>query len=256
MATAIKPGVARVDVGAAWATIHPMSRFREIFPRPRVVLPIIHVVDRGQALRNAAVARDGGADGVFLLSHGVVGDEELVRIYGAVREAMPGLWAGVNCLSWPPELLFDKLPAGTQGAWVDDALIDETSDDQPAAAKVRQAQAAGGWGGLYFGGVAFKYQRHVRDLVGAARRAAAWMDVVTTSGPGTGQAAPPAKVRTMKQAIGDAPLALASGVTPENVTDYLPWADAFLVSTGISYDFEELDPARVADLVRVVRAWR
>ena len=45
-------------------------------------------------------------------------------------------------------------------------------------------------------------------------------------------------------------------MTPENVTDYLPWADCFLVATGISYTFEELDPARVRDLVRVVRAWR
>jgi predicted TIM-barrel enzyme len=233
-----------------------MSRFRAVFARPRVVLPIIHVASREQALRNAAVAQAGGADGVFLISHGAVVDEELLRIYAAVRESMPGLWAGVNCLSWAPEPLFARLPPGTQGVWTDNALIDESSDEQPAAAAVRQSQERHGWQGLYFGGVAFKYQRHVRDLAAAARRAVPWMDVVTTSGPGTGQAAPPAKVRAMKEAIGDAPLALASGVTPENVNDYLPWVDAFLVSTGISYDFEELDPARLADLVRVVRDWR
>jgi predicted TIM-barrel enzyme len=81
------------------------------------------------------------------------------------------------------------------------------------------------------------------------------MDVVTTSGPGTGQAARPEKVRAMKEAIGSHPLALASGVTPENVTDYLAWVDCFLVATGISYTFEELDPGRVADLVEVVRTW-
>jgi predicted TIM-barrel enzyme len=59
----------------------------------------------------------------------------------------------------------------------------------------------------------------------------------------------------MKRAIGDAPLAIASGVTPENVPDYLPWADCFLVATGISYTFDELDPDRVRDLVQVVRSW-
>jgi predicted TIM-barrel enzyme len=95
----------------------------------------------------------------------------------------------------------------------------------------------------------------VRDLAKAARRAAPWIDVVTTSGPGTGKAAAPAKVRAMKEALGEHPLALASGVTPENVTDYLPWVDGFLVATGISYTFEDLDPARVRDLVRIVRAW-
>ena len=75
-------------------------------------------------------------------------------------------------------------------------------------------------------------------------------------GPGTGQAAPVGKVRLMKQAVGDVPLALASGVTPENVTEYLPWIDCAIVATGISYSLEDLDPARVRDLVWVVRAWR
>ena len=56
----------------------------------------------------------------------------------------------------------------------------------------------------------------------AARNAMPYMDVVTTSGPGTGKAAAPEKIRTIRQAIGDKPLAIASGVTPENVPDYLP----------------------------------
>jgi hypothetical protein len=233
-----------------------MNRFRVVFASRHVVLPIVHVCGREQALRNVALARASGADGTFLISHGAVSDTELLAIYGEARLAQPGWWVGVNCLSWPPEALFARLPVGMQGAWVDDALIDESSDDQPAAARVLEAQCRHGWQGLYFGGVAFKYQRPVRDLAAAAQRAVSYMDVVTTSGPGTGQAAAPNKVRAMKQAIGNAPLALASGVTPENVTDYLPCADCFLVSTGISYNFEELDPARLADLVRVVRAFR
>jgi hypothetical protein len=232
-----------------------MSRFRCVFASRHVVLPIIHVSGVEQALRNAALARAAGADGAFLISHGAASDEKLLAIYEEARQALPGWWVGVNCLSWPAEGLFSRLPADAQGAWVDDAQIDESCDEQPAASRVLEAQRRSGWQGLYFGGVAFKYQRPVRDLAAAARRAVPYMDVVTTSGPGTGQAAAPAKVRAMKEAVGNAPLALASGVTPENVPDYLPWADCFLVSTGISYNFEELDPARLADLVRVVRAW-
>src|SRR5438477_29238 len=82
-------------------------------------------------------------------------------------------------------------------------------------------------------------------LAAAARAAAASMDVVTTSGPGTGQAAAPDKLRRMKEALGVTPLAIASGVTPENVGGYLPWVDCFLVATGISRTFEEFDPGRV-----------
>jgi hypothetical protein len=38
--------------------------------------------------------------------------------------------------------------------------------------------------------------------------------------------------RPLKRALGDWPLAIASGITPENVGEYLPVADCFLVATG------------------------
>jgi predicted TIM-barrel enzyme len=81
------------------------------------------------------------------------------------------------------------------------------------------------------------------------------MEVVTTSGPGTGKAASPDKIRTMKQALGDFPLAIASGITPDNIDDYLPNADCFLVATGVSSSFDELDAKLVEQLVEKVHAY-
>jgi predicted TIM-barrel enzyme len=49
------------------------------------------------------------------------------------------------------------------------------------------------------------------------------------------------------------PLAIASGITPENVGDYLDVADCFLVATGISRSFTELEPSRVRRLIERVR---
>ncbi len=231
-----------------------MNPYRTVFPQRHTVLPILHVVDREQAQRNLDIAREAGADGAFLISHGRVSDDELLELYAELRAAND-FWLGVNCLGLGGDEVFRRVGPHAEGVWTDDALIDERGSEQPAARRVQQAQQESGWRGLYFGGVAFKYQRPVRDVAAAARRAVGWMDVITTSGPGTGQAADPHKIRLMKQAIGNQPLALASGVTPENVTEYLPWADCFLVATGISYTFEELDPARTRDLVRIVRAW-
>ncbi len=57
----------------------------------------------------------------------------------------------------------------------------------------------------------------------------------------------------MKEAIGDSPLAIASGIRPDNVTDYLDCADCFLVATGISRTWTDLDPALTAELVTKVR---
>jgi predicted TIM-barrel enzyme len=232
-----------------------MSRFRATFAHRHVILPILHTTGPEQVLRNARVARDEGADGVFLISHGRVTDDELLRIHQALVVELPGFWVGVNCLSLSVEETFARVGERVAGVWVDDALVDERQEDQPAVQRILEVQRRHGWRGLYFGGVAFKYQRPVKDLARAAALAARYMDVVTTSGPGTGQAAPPEKIRAMKQALGEHPLAIASGVTPENVGDYLPHADCFLMATGISYTFEELDPARLRDLVRVVRAW-
>lgn len=232
-----------------------MSRFRAVFANRHVVLPIVHVAGQEQAARNVQISRDCGADGNFLISHGLVSDEELLDIHQAVVAEQSGWFVGVNCLGLSAEGVFRLTGPDMAGVWVDDALIEE-SEVQPRAERVLQAQRESGWQGLYFGGVAFKYQRPVRDLAAAARQAAPYMDVVTTSGPGTGQAAAPEKIRIMKQALGQHPLGIASGVTPENVTNYLDWADCFLVATGVSYTFEELDPARLRDLVRVVRAWQ
>jgi hypothetical protein len=233
-----------------------MSRLRTVFSSRHVVLPVIHVIGEEQARRNIGIACEAGADGAFLISHGQVGDLDLLDMYQHLCDGNPGFWLGVNCLGLTVEEMFRRCGGKIAGVWTDDSLIDETLDEQPAAQGVLDVQKASGWRGLYFGGVAFKYQRPVKDLRRVASLARPYMDVITTSGPGTGHAADPAKIRALKEGAGTHPLGIASGVTPENVTDYLPHADAFLVATGIGLTFDELDPGRVRDLVQVVRAWQ
>ena len=140
--------------------------------------------------------------------------------------------------------------------WADDARIDETGQDPSEARQIAAVRADSGWPGLYFGGTAFKKQRPVDPArwQDAAREAAPFMDVVTTSGLATGEEAGLQKLRCFKAGIGDAPLALASGITPENAGTYAE-ADAFLVATGINRpdDFYNIDPARLARLMRITR---
>lgn len=153
-----------------------------------------------------------------------------------------------------PDQVVGAVSPKVGGVWVDNAGIEEDREDQPYADRVLAVREAAAPGCLYFGGVAFKYQRNVEDLEAACRVAARYMDVVTTSGPGTGQAAEVEKIRRMKLAL-EIPLAIASGITTENVSEFLPHADSFLVATGISRSFTELDPARVRLLIGRVRAF-
>jgi uncharacterized protein len=230
-----------------------MNLFRKAFPGLRhVVLPVIHVETCGQTLQNVEIACLNCAEGVFLINHST-SPEQLLEIANNVGQQFPHLWIGVNCLGVEPEKVFGMVSPRINGIWADNAEIDERQESQDKAEAVLRARMASKWPGLYFGGVAFKYQRHVEDLGRAAQIAADYMDVVTTSGPGTGQAAPRQKIATMKAAIEDYPLAIASGITPENVSEYLDVADCFLVATGVSRSFTEFEPARVKALMQAVR---
>jgi hypothetical protein len=231
------------------------SKFKEIFSNPRVILPVIHVKSEKQALFNAAIARDLDADGIFLINHGIK-SHILFDVFNKVKSEFPDLWIGVNCLDLSPAEIFSKVPVDVAGVWVDNAHIHEDHNDQSEAGKVLEIQKANGWSGLYFGGVAFKYQRHVNDLEKAALVASHYMDVITTSGPGTGLPANVEKISRMNAALNDFPLAIASGITPENIHKYLPYAVCFLVATGISKDFHNFDPERLQILIENVRGWK
>ncbi len=224
----------------------------DVFRARKVVLPVIHVESEGQAMENAFIAFEAGADGIFLINHDY-DCGHLLKVFQAVRDKFPGWWVGLNCLDLYPDEVFDVIGNDVNGVWVDNAFVDETKEVQGYPEYVKQKRLRARWLGLYFGGVAFKYQREVEDLEKAVEIAKNYVDVITTSGPGTGLAADVGKIKRMRKAAGNFPLAVASGITPENVADYLPYVDAFLVATGISKDFYNLEPVKVEALVRLVK---
>lgn len=233
-----------------------MNRFREIFPKDKVFLPVIHVEERNQALRNVGIAIDAGANGVFLIGHGMP-SFKLTDIYLEVVDHYPSFWTGINYLDLTPlSSIHALVDTPADGLWVDDGGIREGVEDSVAGARrVRESQLTNGvMRALLFGGVAFKHQQRVSDVAVAAQVAVPFMDVITTSGPATGVAADPKKIKRMRGAIGDHPLAIASGITSENLHLYTPFVDCFMVATGVSSSHTELDPSRVESLVKALLA--
>ncbi len=231
------------------------NRIRQTFGTSRVLLPVIHPIDRDTALRSVETAIVSGAHGVFLINQGMDEDGvlELARVVAA---RFPDLWMGVNLLGRDPVDTIPLLAGRVRGVWSDDAGMYEGSGS-PSSLE-RFVRARGDWPGLLFGGVAFKYRHPVdpRDIPAQARRARdGGLDVVTTSGDGTGIAAPVAKLAAFRDALGDHALALASGVTPENVHGYLPYVDAYLVASGIEASWGVLDPERTKSLGDAIRAF-
>lgn len=217
-----------------------MPRFEQVFGKAsHVFLPVVHAEDEDQVVRNMKIAADNGADGVFLINHRIR-YTQLFSIYDEVREVFPTLWIGLNCLDKGREVVA-IIPRDVQGLWADDGGVTDCGV-QDNFHIFQNLRSGVNWKGLYFGGVAFKGQAFVEDPALAAKLAMPHIDVVTTSGPKTGEPPPLSKIRSMRQAIGGHPLVIASGMTVGNIDLYLPFCDGILVSTGISRSFTELDP--------------
>lgn len=196
--------------------------------------PVIHCISPhtkqgvGHALANAKTAFAAGADGIFLIGHALL-HTEVLYIYEEVRKQHPERWIGINLLDisadaeWPrlekiagnhPDLSalwMDRLPRVSIRIFSDLELL---------------------------GGVAFKYinsDLNGLELTAACRDAMWYVDTITTSGSKTGSPPEVAKLKAMREAIGpSARLALASGVSVENVADFLPYVDTFLVASSIT----------------------
>lgn len=241
------------------------SAFHRLFKSPGpVVTPVIHVTDLRQTLTNIAHVARLGAQGVFLINHDFP-VEPFLPILRAARAECPNLWMGVNFLAQPGRVAFPILgrlaAEGCQidAYWADDACMDERQPTQTEAEAIAAIRAASGWQGMYFGGVCFKKQRPVDPALNeySARLALPFMDVVTTSGIATGEATDLTKIDDFRRGLGAAPLAIASGVTPDNAAQYVADVDCFLVATGINRpgDFYNIDPARLAALLDLTRAY-
>ena len=235
--------------------------FHDLFQSPGpVILPVIHVLDTLRTQENIERVLSAGLKGCFLINHDFE-KEALIPILRAARAQFPALWMGVNFLAVTGAGAFPVLGDLTRKGcridayWADDACIDEDGNNVQAE-QISRVRNESGWDGMYFGGTAFKKQREVpaNRHGDAARHAAPFMDVITTSGVATGQEADPAKIASFRAAIGDRPLALASGITPKNARTYGD-VDCFMVATGINEpdNFYDIDPDRLDALITQCR---
>lgn len=219
-----------------------------VFPE-RGVLPVIHYKSKLQAVEMAGVAQYCGASGVFLIDHNRSSWDSpdfLLEAAEAVTKTYTDLWVGVNCLTRGPEFTMEAFSqrAGVHGVWADNATRWSTHDQvsMHALNGVRDyceavLDTARQFDVVYFGGLAMKGAGYIEDPFAAAafvEQTQQYVDVVTTSGPGTGIASPLERLRQIRLALEEGGrLAVASGVTVANVQAQAEYADYFLVASSI-----------------------
>lgn len=188
------------------------------------LIPVIHKLSNDQVFKNVEVCMNNGIKKVFLIDHTGNTPDELLETADFVRIKF-GIWTGVNMLGLSTsQCLSMTIPV--DGLWCDASI---SSDE---AKSVREFK------GLFFGGLAFKYQPQPTDLKAACEDAILATDVATTSGPGTGKPASPSKIQALREYLGSHPLAIASGVNSENILLYKDIANYLLVASSITNEHE------------------
>lgn len=210
------------------------------------IIPVIHFLDHATALEQVTIAHICGADGAFLISHHG-NDDALVKIAEACKAVHPEFPIGLNLLSKAPLAAAQQAwGAGMNMVWADDMGV----SSQGLTAEGQELSTFKSHFPQYemFASVAFKYRPHETDAPAAAERAKRAGFIPTTSGAATGSPPDVEKIAQMSAATGGL-LAIASGITPENIALYWPYVSHVLVATGISLDEHHIDPAKLRLLI-------
>lgn len=216
------------------------------------VFPVIHHLDRQTTIEQARLAHAVDADGVFLISHngknGELGGTAL-----RIKDEFPGWKVGVNYLGWNGlQALRVAAEHGADMLWIDAPGITGAGLTEDG---VRLANDYGDmlWKGRpeLFGSVAFKYQPHEPHPASAAMMAHVQGYIPTTSGNATGVAPDLEKIKLMKAGVPR--LAIASGMTVENVAAFVPYLTHILVATGVSEDEHHFDFEKLSAFIGKVR---
>ena len=211
------------------------------------IIPVIHTVDLEQVKYNVKLCVDNGINDVFLIDHRITDDsiKNLQIYYNWINYTYPKMKVGVNYLqldTMAAKKLAEKV--GFDYIWADKSYIEEKPFNE------LEEIAEAGCHTIYFGCVAFKYQPKVKDLEWSCKVAKDYMDVITTSGSGTGKSPSLEKIQLMRSYIGDTPLAIASGITPENKSMFTDLVDYLLVASSITDKDEKIEEYKLKLLLK------
>ena len=182
----------------------------------------------------------------------------------AVKETAPRLPLGIQILAGAnAEALSAALAAGADfiraEAFVFGHVADEGYMDSCAGTLLRHRKAIGAEHLSIFTDIKKKHSAHAItadvDIVQTAHAAEYFLsDGLILTGAATGEAASVEELRAV-HATTKLPVLVGSGITADNIKDYLPFADAFIVGSHFKKDgywANPLDPDRIRRLLDVL----
>lgn len=214
------------------------------------IYPVIHYLDDETTIAQAVIAKSLGADGVFLISH-IGSNERLPALAKRVKNTYPNFKVGINLLGESIiEAAYQSENYNLDMVWGDYCGVSSQGLNEEGQ-KLKEWQSETKI--AVFASVAFKYQKTEIAPDKAALEAQKAGFIPTTSGSGTGHAPTLDKIKMMSQATNGV-LAIASGMTCENVSMFKNYLSHILVATGVSKDDNHFDIDKLASFISLVKS--
>ncbi len=210
------------------------------------IIPVIHHLDNKTTMEQAEIIANSGAFGLFLIS--MTGEnEDLPMLARSIKGKYPHLKTGINLLGVEAlESVKIGMDFELDMVWSDNPIIKSLRVEQETF-KISDLIKKTPF--LFFNSVAFKYQQKESQPDLAAKISSDFGFIPTTSGEATGKAADIKKVEKMTSLLSKKILGIASGLTPDNIDEYIPYIEYGLVATGISKNFHEIDPVILKEII-------
>lgn len=239
---------------------HPHTKLKNISSNKKQLWVVAYVNQTGnsplieEAKADIDASFEGGADAVILINEWCA-LKELQSTLDAVRKQYPREKLGVNYLGdeAEPYGYLDSFRLSRtydlSVVWTDFSGVDLINEKPPvdlhAIAQARDPRT------FYCSGVHMKYST-LKDpnktIEESALQAMGFVDGVIITGPKTGIASDPDKLSRARAVIGQYPLGVASGVSPENAHEILPFIDFCLVASSLQDEKKRIKKNRVREL--------
>ena len=212
-------------------------QFAQRFSQRPAFLPVIYTSDAERALWTVDKVITAGADGVFLVSHGV-GYQRLLRAAQTARSNHPQLFIGVNCVDLRPQDIICRLPNGIDAVWCNETRT--SKDCSSALAAIRQARQQTGWTGYFFMDLALNSGREADSASGGP---AALLDsvsglTITANDPAD---LTPERLAAVRRRFSHQVIALAGINSPATLHKLVGQLDCVMASASRDNGLEQLD---------------
>ena len=246
-------GINRPNCGSAFANnlLLPVTDY-EVMATPaaktsKLFIVLLHVTNEEgvqasvRTLRQAQIAFDNGADGVFLIGEEHIRTEDILDCFRLVREAFADKFIGINFSCSAAEAA-DRIPKDADGLWTDLAEVGSGVQDEALILPSLLTQRH--WAGRHFGSFFVEGfdQRHLEEE--SAKHRAASIVVLTPAAGESDTSVWETKVHRFHAAAKGMAIALASGVDNDNIHRFLPFADFFFADSEVERD--ATDPSKLA----------